>query len=88
MIQTKLDSVLDVAKKAAQFERNDKGQYWCGVCNRAVYDCDAHPDDHQYDPKGPCAGMTLRTALREFGIDLPKVPEDENPYSSGDAEDD
>jgi len=80
MIQAKLDKVLEAAKKAAQFEQDDQGQYWCGVCNRSSKECDESPNDHQYDPKGPCAGMELRIALRDFGIDIPVVEVD--PYAN------
>ena len=79
MIQAKLDRVLEADKTAAQFEEDNKGQYWCGICKRSTADCDAHPNEHQFGPKGLCAGIALRTALREFGIDLPSLPDDENP---------
>jgi hypothetical protein len=76
-VQDALGNVLKAAQAAAQFEDDTKGQYWCGVCNRATVDCDAEPRKHQYDPQGPCAGMKLRKALREYGIDIPKLSNEE-----------
>jgi hypothetical protein len=60
-------TLLEAAKSAARFERDDQGSPWCTVCDRTMFDCDVDPKNHQFGPEGPCAGSRLRNALRGLG---------------------